>query len=88
MRRRPGWRRLRAAALRRDGGRCQRCGAEAVEVHHVVPMSAGGADTLDNVLSLCEPCHAREHDGASAERRAWRESLAAMVADVLANSHK
>ena len=32
---------------------------EGLEVHHVVPLSAGGAHGLPNLLSLC-PDHHRE----------------------------
>ncbi len=60
-----GWAQLRAAALRRDGGRCQLCGAPASEVDHVVPHAAGGSDNLGNLRSLCQPCH-RHRTGVQA----------------------
>ena len=52
------WRLLRAFCLRRDGGRCQRCGRpEGLEAHHVIPRTAGGLDAPSNVRMLCRPCH-------------------------------
>ena len=48
------WRRLRAFVLRRDGGRCQRCGGkEKLECHHVIPRTAGGLDVPSNCRILC-----------------------------------
>ena len=54
-------RRLRARVLARDQGRCQiggpDCRGVAVEVDHVVPVSEGGLDELDNLQSVCSACH-------------------------------
>ncbi len=59
------WRRLRDAVLRRDNGLCQPCYRAtpqrltlAREVHHVVAKANGGADTLENLVAICAPCHA------------------------------
>lgn len=51
--------RNRAAALTRDQHACTCCGATGVrlEVDHVIPLSAGGDNRLDNLRSLCLPCH-------------------------------
>jgi len=59
---RPGWNRLRALALMRDGSRCVRCGAtEGLAAHHVVPVAEGGTMALDNLTTLCERCHRGAH---------------------------
>ncbi|WP_145500893.1 HNH endonuclease signature motif containing protein [Streptomyces sp. CFMR 7] len=51
-------RRIRPAALVRDGFRCVRCGARNdLEVDHVVPVARGGSWTLENAQTLCQPCH-------------------------------
>lgn len=61
----------KARAFARSGGRCEcrrsshghavRCAtrltATSGEYHHVVSVSAGGADTLANCEYLCVPCH-------------------------------
>lgn len=46
-------------ARKRDNMTCQKCGRREGEIHahHVVPLDEGGADTLDNVIMLCQPCH-------------------------------
>ena len=33
--------------------------APATEVDHVIPRSAGGSDDVQNLQSLCKPCHSR-----------------------------
>jgi 5-methylcytosine-specific restriction endonuclease McrA len=51
------WPALRRQVLARDDYTCQRCGDHAFEVDHV---QAGDDHSLDNLQSLCEPCHARK----------------------------
>jgi len=53
-----GWRRLRAAFLRRYS-ECADCGAPATEAHHLVSVSEGGSDSWDNLIPLCKACHSR-----------------------------
>jgi len=53
---------LRQQVLRRDGWRCQTCGAMSnLEVHHQQFRSRSGADSKDNLIALCSVCHARLH---------------------------
>jgi ATP-dependent DNA helicase RecQ len=53
---------LRLEILRRDGWRCQACGArEHLEVHHQQHRSQLGADVEENLITLCSACHARAH---------------------------
>jgi len=59
---RAAWRRLRLAALSRDGWRCQRCGNPGrLEVHHRVEANRGGGDDLENLVTVCRGCHLRAH---------------------------
>jgi 5-methylcytosine-specific restriction protein A len=58
-------------AIRRANGHCQLCdqpapfkdrsGAPHLEAHHIVWLSAGGEDTVENTVALCPNCHARMH---------------------------
>lgn len=58
----PQWERPRLAALERDGYRCVDCGSEnRLEVHHVVTWKPGDPHELDNLATLCVPCHRRRH---------------------------
>jgi len=63
-----------AEALLRAGGICERCskpapfsrksdGSPYLEVHHKLPLSEGGPDTLQNVIALCPNCHREVHFG-------------------------
>lgn len=46
----------------RDGHACAICGFDlATDVHHITPRSAGGADSFDNLITLC-PNHHRLAD--------------------------
>ena len=53
---------LRQQVLRRDGWRCQFCGARAnLEVHHQQFRSHAGHDSEENLITLCISCHAEMH---------------------------
>lgn len=45
--------------VKRDGALCVSCKAnENLEVDHIVPVSRGGSDDLDNLQILCRSCNA------------------------------
>ncbi len=53
---------LRWHILRRDGWRCQSCGAmSSLEVHHQQFRSQSGEDSELNLITLCTACHAKTH---------------------------
>jgi len=40
------------------GGKCLRCGSrESITVDHVIPLSLGGSNCIDNLQPLCEGCN-------------------------------
>lgn len=48
--------------LKRDGWKCQNCGAsEDLQVHHICRRSAQGPDIKENLITLCAACHKRLH---------------------------
>ena len=51
--------RIRFLILQRDRYRCRICKASGVklEVDHVVPLSKGGSNDMDNLQALCVPCN-------------------------------
>lgn len=56
--------RFMSAAKKRDGAKCRICGFDlAVEVHHILPRSAGGTHELSNLITLCPNHHAMVHRG-------------------------
>lgn len=63
-----------AESLYRAKGKCEICGCDApfikikdgtpyLEVHHIVALSHGGEDTMENTKSLCPNCHRKQHYG-------------------------
>lgn len=58
--------RTRFAVLSRDGHACVYCGARApavaLHVDHVMPRSAGGTDSLDNLVTSCADCNLGKAD--------------------------
>lgn len=58
---------LRYDVMRRDGFRCQICGATAADgyrlhVDHILPVSKGGKTELSNLRTLCERCNMGKRD--------------------------
>ena len=66
----PRWPQIRAAVRLRDGHACRVCGARETngphDVHHVRPFrsfaSREDANRMDNLVTLCKPCHRRAED--------------------------
>ncbi len=58
---------LRIACLMRDGYQCQQCGKRncRLEAHHIAYREHGGKDTLTNLVTLCDSCHRKVHQGKS-----------------------
>jgi hypothetical protein len=49
-------------------GKCLLCYKKGIEhYHHVVPVSQGGSETLENRAGLCFCCHDKVHKNSSAE---------------------
>lgn len=59
------WQRVRQIVLERDGWTCRECDEKAprseLDVHHLIPRSAGGEDVASNCVTLCDGCHAGRH---------------------------
>lgn len=59
-----GWLSAREQARRRDGYKCQKCGAtKHLEVHHIVPYRLTQDNSLDNLITLCHTCHEKVEHG-------------------------
>jgi len=69
---------VKAWILQKSKGICESCGEKApfylndgspyLEVHHVVPLSSGGADTISNCVALCPNCHRALHYSQNAKK--------------------
>lgn len=59
-------RRLRYQVFQRDKHTCQYCGRKPpevrLEVDHRIPVSKGGTDDLDNLITACEDCNRGKGD--------------------------
>ena len=85
------WKRIRKAALMRDGGMCQDCmdrmrsgiGVKpnrATMVHHIIPRSERPDLELvmENLRSLCDSCHENQHpEKRSKKKRKTLERIGA-----------
>lgn len=58
----------------RANGKCEECGADApfikasdkspyLEIHHLIWLSKGGEDTVENAIAVCPNCHRKLHFG-------------------------
>lgn len=56
---------IKAYILHRDKHRCQKCKAKntKLHVHHIVFRSNGGTNAPSNLITLCESCHDKLHEG-------------------------
>ncbi len=62
--RQPINRKMREEILRRDGYRCVYCDSRQKPFHidHVRPVSRGGRDTMDNLVTSCSACNLAKGD--------------------------
>lgn len=80
--------RLRFEVLRRDGHTCIYCGASAptvaLTVDHVVPVTLGGNDEPENLVTSCQPCNAGKSSitpdapvvaSVAADALRWRDAM-------------
>lgn len=65
------WQQIRHECFERDDYRCRYCGVnirehfksgyKPPEAHHVIPVSEGGSNELENLKTACYDCHKKEH---------------------------
>lgn len=69
----------RERLLKNRGSVCEICGYKGyVEVHHKLHVIEGGRDNSDNVVLVCEKCHADQHgwkkkNWLDSSRKSWLE---------------
>lgn len=58
------WGRLRKMVGSRDNWICRMCGEtrpeRSMHCDHIVPVEEGGDDAMDNLQTLCAPCHSKK----------------------------
>jgi len=55
------WREKRGLVLERSGGKCEKCGFEACDVHHLTYERLGN-ESMDDLQALCLKCHWTAHN--------------------------
>jgi len=71
------------AVNRRDRGQCcyygmrnNRCDSRhRVEIHHIEPISRGGKDTMENLVTLCHDHHKLIHETFFSQGRNWIQTI-------------
>lgn len=60
-----GFANSKAACLNRDNYTCQYCNTKkgTLHIHHIIYRSKSGSDKLENLITLCEECHRKLHNG-------------------------
>lgn len=64
-----GWYKIADLVRKRDNNKCVFCGAEAREVHHLIPLSRGGTTTMTNLVCVCKKCHEKRHNHLYKKRK-------------------
>lgn len=72
-----GYKNNHEAVLNRDNYTCQCCKTKkgTLHVHHIIYRSNGGSDKMENLITLCESCHKKLHDGLLKEFEAKLKGL-------------
>ena len=67
MRRKYGraWKRIRDRYAKQHP-KCEKCGNDTEEIHHIIPICKGGLWYDENLMALCKKCHSEIH-------RRWKD---------------
>ncbi len=59
----PYWKDLSKRVKELANYTCEDCGKTRIRLyaHHIVPISKGGRNTLDNLKAICYTCHLKYH---------------------------
>jgi hypothetical protein len=57
------WEKLKSTLLNSANGVCSQCGRTdfSAHAHHIIPLSLGGLNEVNNLTLLCLPCHESRH---------------------------
>lgn len=70
---------VRFEVFKRDGFKCQYCGASApeavLEVDHIQPVSKGGKNDILNLITACHPCNNGKSDRALSDGAAVTKQI-------------
>ena len=81
----------RRKVYRRDGFRCALCDStQYIQIHHAVPRGQGGTNNIQNLITLCQDCHALAHGidlrGWGAKQEVAEQAIVEYLADYYAEN--
>ena len=54
---------IRKIVFKRDNGKCVKCGSDKeIQYDHIIPVSKGGATSVENIEILCQDCNRSKSD--------------------------
>ena len=69
----------KSIVYKNSGGRCKICGApltfEEATIDHILPLSRGGKNTLNNYDCVCAACNQRKSDNTPEELNQWASTI-------------
>jgi 5-methylcytosine-specific restriction endonuclease McrA len=85
------WDLRRSIVLKRDLNICQVCYSSgsyfnSLHVHHRIPLSRGGNNTIDNLITLCEKCHKKAHRVREFIRTVSKDSIFKNKLDLISDA--
>jgi 5-methylcytosine-specific restriction endonuclease McrA len=72
----------KAEILKRDSTECKICSfrdEQRLQIHHIVPVSNGGSDDYDNLITLCHKCHVLIHKEGCEKYEAYFKNYTASM---------
>jgi len=68
------WKEIAKKVYKRDNWECQQCGKHGgiLNAHHVIPWVISKDNSLDNLITLCVPCHSKIHQLNRDEKGRWK----------------
>lgn len=70
---------VRGRVFEKSNGKCAYCDSQLIEsgnwhVDHVVPISRGGADEIENMVAACHRCNTKKSDKPASEFRSQQSN--------------
>jgi hypothetical protein len=71
------WLNVRKNIFKRDNYKCTYCGvyAEKLECDHIIPVSKGGSNDMDNLTTACRTCNRQKKDKSVAEFIIYKQKI-------------
>src|SRR5579863_416785 len=64
-----------AALVRYCGNKCVKCGSKEIAKDHIIQISDGGSDAIENLQPLCFPCNSGKMSGQDFRPSGWESVI-------------